>query len=163
MRAWASRVTVAAPRLRACALRLSQSLRRSISDAPAVRLERALGVVSNLNSLADVEDFALAAAALSPAAAASGGAAVLGSLPPSVRPLAVVKVGGEVIATPAMLASFAASLRGLREQGLTPVVVHGGGPQLNDELARLGVKPEYIGGALEWQGGAEGGGGRTGP
>jgi N-acetyl-gamma-glutamyl-phosphate reductase / acetylglutamate kinase len=26
------------------------------------------------------------------------------------------------------------------------VVIHGGGPQLNDELAKAGVQPEYIGG-----------------
>lgn len=143
MRAWASCASNAAPRLRAIAVRRAPTLQRSISDVPAARLERALGVISNVSSLADVEDFAMVAAALSPA---SSGSAAKSSLPSSVRPLAVVKVGGEVIATPAMLASFAASLRGLCEQGLTPVVVHGGGPQLNDELARLGVKPEYIGG-----------------
>ena len=25
-------------------------------------------------------------------------------------------------------------------------MIHGGGPQLNDELAKAGVQPEYIGG-----------------
>ena len=67
--------------------------------------------------------------------------------PPSgVRPIVVVKVGGEVITKePAVLTS---SLRFLREQGLQPVVIHGGGPQLNDELAKAGVQPQYIGGAF---------------
>jgi acetylglutamate kinase len=64
--------------------------------------------------------------------------------PESVRPIAVVKVGGEVITKePEVLTR---SLRFLRDQGLQPVVVHGGGPQLNDELAKAGVEPQYIGG-----------------
>lgn len=83
-------------------------------------------------SMRDVEDWVLT----------YGGA--LPSCVGGVRPLAVVKVGGEVIQKelPALLAS----LRALRSHGLSPVVIHGGGPQLNDELARVGVQPEYIGG-----------------
>ncbi|RYY31539.1 hypothetical protein EON62_06365, partial [archaeon] len=83
-------------------------------------------------SMRDVEDWVLT----------YGGA--LPSCVGGVRPLAVVKVGGEVIQKelPALLAS----LRALRSHGLSPVVIHGGGPQLNDELAKAGVQPEYIGG-----------------
>jgi acetylglutamate kinase len=61
-----------------------------------------------------------------------------------VRPLVVVKVGGEVITKD--LPALVSSLRFLRDFGLLPVVVHGGGPQLNDELAKAGVAPQYIGG-----------------
>ena len=126
------------------------------AQTASARQERAACVLSNLSSSADVEDYALVCAALSSPGSGSGSGSGGGGggggggplLPAGVRPLAVVKVGGEVIATAPMLAAFAASLRGLREHGLTPVVVHGGGPQLNDELARAGVRPEYIGGAF---------------
>ena len=61
-----------------------------------------------------------------------------------VRPLVLVKIGGDIITQ--SLPALAASLRHLAACGLAPVVVHGGGPQLNAELARMGVEPEYIGG-----------------
>ena len=89
----------------------------------------------NLHAGVDVEDFVITGAGASPAAAAAAG---------GVRPLAVVKVGGEVITKD--LPALVASLTVLRDAGLQPVVVHGGGPQLNDELAKAGVEPEYIGG-----------------
>lgn len=66
------------------------------------------------------------------------------AVPSQVRPLAVVKVGGDIITHSA--GDLTASLAFLRSCGILPVVVHGGGPQLNDELAKAGVKPEYIGG-----------------
>ena len=62
----------------------------------------------------------------------------------SVRPLIIVKVGGEVITKD--IDSLISSVKVLISSGLFPVIVHGGGPQLNDELAKAGVKPEYIGG-----------------
>jgi len=61
-----------------------------------------------------------------------------------VRPLVVVKVGGEVITKD--IANLVSSLRFMRASGLLPIVIHGGGPQLNDELAKAGVSPQYIGG-----------------
>lgn len=61
-----------------------------------------------------------------------------------VRPLIIVKVGGEVITKD--IDSLISSVKVLISSGLFPVIVHGGGPQLNDELAKAGVKPEYIGG-----------------
>jgi len=44
------------------------------------------------------------------------------------------------------LPSLISSVKVLISSGLFPVIVHGGGPQLNDELAKAGVQPEYIGG-----------------
>lgn len=61
-----------------------------------------------------------------------------------VRSLIIVKVGGEVITKD--IDSLISSVKVLIASGLFPVIVHGGGPQLNDELAKAGVKPEYIGG-----------------
>ena len=106
------------------------------APAPASRrLVQALAATLR-GGAADVEDLALTFG-LSPAASAPLARA-------GVRPLCVVKVGGEVITKdlPALVASLQAQIA----LGLFPVVVHGGGPQLNDELARAGVSPEYIGG-----------------
>jgi len=59
--------------------------------------------------------------------------------------LAVVKVGGEVMLTEE-IDVFARGLAFLYNVGLFPVVVHGAGPQMNDEMARRGVEPNYVGG-----------------
>ncbi len=42
--------------------------------------------------------------------------------------------------------AFAADMAFLRTVGIHPVVVHGGGPQINAMLARLGMKGEFRGG-----------------
>ncbi len=42
---------------------------------------------------------------------------------------------------PALAASFAADIVFLRYAGLRPVVVHGGGPQINAQLDKLGIEP----------------------
>ena len=112
---------------------------RSMSIAPAAeaaaRRAAALSLASSLPNAAAVENYAI-----------TYGLNANASLVPSgpSRPLCVVKVGGEVVAKDS--ATLVASLRALLAQGLTPVVVHGGGPQLNDELAKAGVEPQYIGG-----------------
>jgi acetylglutamate synthase len=46
---------------------------------------------------------------------------------------AVVKVGGAILADD--LENLVSSLAFLQQVGLTPIVVHGAGPQLNEELA----------------------------
>jgi acetylglutamate kinase len=58
----------------------------------------------------------------------------------------VVKYGGHAMADPALAASFAADVVFLRYAGLRPVVVHGGGPQINSQLDKLGIAPEFAGG-----------------
>ncbi|HET7593754.1 MAG TPA: acetylglutamate kinase [Rhodanobacteraceae bacterium] len=55
-----------------------------------------------------------------------------------VKRFAVVKVGGAVLRDE--LADLASSLTFLQQVGLTPVVVHGAGPQLDDELVRAGIE-----------------------
>jgi acetylglutamate kinase len=55
----------------------------------------------------------------------------------------VVKYGGNAMASPALQEAFAADVVFLRLAGLRPVVVHGGGPQINAMLARLGVPSEF--------------------
>jgi acetylglutamate kinase len=58
----------------------------------------------------------------------------------------VVKYGGHAMTDPALAASFAADIVFLRYAGLRPVVVHGGGPQINKHLDKLGIEPEFAGG-----------------
>jgi Amino acid kinase family len=71
----------------------------------------------------------------------------------------IIKVGGEVVDTG--LDELADALSALRAAGASPIVVHGGGPQMNKEIERLGLKPRYEGGACG-RGAAEGRAGRDG-
>jgi acetylglutamate kinase len=54
----------------------------------------------------------------------------------------VIKVGGGVVMDE--LDDFVESLSFLHNVGLCPIVIHGGGPQLNDELAKQGIVSDYI-------------------
>jgi acetylglutamate kinase len=58
----------------------------------------------------------------------------------------VVKYGGHAMTDPALAASFAADIVFLRYAGLRPVVVHGGGPQINAQLDTLGIEAKFAGG-----------------
>jgi bifunctional N-acetylglutamate synthase/kinase len=57
---------------------------------------------------------------------------------------AVVKVGGAVIRDE--LAALVSSLAFLQQVGLTPIVVHGAGPQLDEELAAAGIEKKVVNG-----------------
>ncbi|KIY52818.1 bifunctional acetylglutamate kinase/N-acetyl-gamma-glutamyl-phosphate reductase [Fistulina hepatica ATCC 64428] len=65
------------------------------------------------------------------------------SHPSEPAKFAVIKVGGAVLD---QVDELALSLAFLYRLGLYPVVLHGGGPQLNDIIEREGVVPEYIDG-----------------
>lgn len=55
----------------------------------------------------------------------------------------VIKYGGNAMTSEQLQRSFAEDVVFLRLAGLRPVVVHGGGPQINDMLSRLGVTSEF--------------------
>ncbi|HET7845819.1 MAG TPA: acetylglutamate kinase, partial [Xanthomonadales bacterium] len=57
---------------------------------------------------------------------------------------AVVKVGGAVLSED--LDNLVSSLAFLQQVGLTPIVVHGAGPQLNEELSREGIATPIVDG-----------------
>jgi len=57
---------------------------------------------------------------------------------------AVIKVGGEILRSE--MESLTTSLVFLRSVGLTPIVVHGAGPQLSDALRARGVEPAFVDG-----------------
>jgi acetylglutamate kinase len=56
----------------------------------------------------------------------------------------VIKYGGNAMTDPALQAAFAADVVLLKLVGINPVVVHGGGPQIESLLKRLGKKGEFI-------------------
>lgn len=58
----------------------------------------------------------------------------------------VVKVGGEIAKTPDALDIFAQDVAMLSQLGIRVVVVHGGGPQLDEVSDKMGVKPEKVAG-----------------
>ena len=58
----------------------------------------------------------------------------------------VVKYGGNAMIDDELKAAFAADMAFLRTVGVHPVVVHGGGPQINAMLKRLGMAGEFRGG-----------------
>lgn len=57
---------------------------------------------------------------------------------------AVVKVGGAVLRDE--LQDLASSLTFLQQVGLTPIVLHGAGPQLDEELAAAGIDKQTVNG-----------------
>jgi acetylglutamate kinase len=60
--------------------------------------------------------------------------------------IVVIKYGGNAMVDDELKRAFAQDVVFLRSAGLKPVVVHGGGPQINQMLARLGITTEFRGG-----------------
>ncbi len=56
----------------------------------------------------------------------------------------VVKLGGNAMIEEALKAAFARDVVLLKLVGMNPVVVHGGGPQIEGMLTRLGKKGEFV-------------------
>lgn len=58
----------------------------------------------------------------------------------------VVKYGGHAMVDDALQKSFARDMVLLKLVGMNPVIVHGGGPQINDLLKQIGKKSDFIDG-----------------
>lgn len=56
----------------------------------------------------------------------------------------VIKYGGNAMTDEALKAGFAQDVVMLKLVGLNPVVVHGGGPQINEMLEKIGKQGEFI-------------------
>ena len=56
----------------------------------------------------------------------------------------VIKYGGNAMTDPALQADFAEDVVLLKLVGMNPVVVHGGGPQIEEALAKIGKKGTFI-------------------
>jgi N-acetyl-gamma-glutamyl-phosphate reductase / acetylglutamate kinase len=111
---------------------------RSSAAAPAVFQRRAyavpaegglstrsavLGVLSNISSKREIEQYLELFSSV------------------SSHQFAVIKVGGAILTD--HLESLCSALSQLYHMGLYPVILHGGGPQLNKLLEEAGVEPEY--------------------
>ena len=77
-------------------------------------------------------------------------AAVLSEAMPYMRRHAgetfVIKYGGHAMGEPKLAEMFARDIVLLRQIGINPIVVHGGGPQIAEMLERLKIKSEFIDG-----------------
>lgn len=60
--------------------------------------------------------------------------------------IVVVKYGGNAMTDDLLKRAFAADMAFLRNCGIHPVVVHGGGPQITTMLQKLGVQGDFRGG-----------------
>lgn len=58
--------------------------------------------------------------------------------------IVVVKFGGNAMGDEDAMAEFARDIVLMRQVGLNPIVVHGGGPMINSMLDRLGIKSEFV-------------------
>lgn len=58
----------------------------------------------------------------------------------------VVKFGGNAMVSQDLATAFAQDIALLKQSGVNPVVVHGGGPQIQDLLSRLGIESRFEGG-----------------
>ncbi|ALD63464.1 acetylglutamate kinase [Glutamicibacter soli] len=58
----------------------------------------------------------------------------------------VIKYGGNAMVNEQLRRAFAEDIVFLRHAGINPVVVHGGGPQINKMLDTLGIESEFRGG-----------------
>ncbi len=56
----------------------------------------------------------------------------------------VVKYGGRAMVDEELKASFAQDIVLLRYVGINPVVVHGGGPQIDQTLQKMGISSRYV-------------------
>ena len=56
----------------------------------------------------------------------------------------VIKYGGNAMTDPALQQHFAEDVVLLKLVGMNPIVVHGGGPQIDDALAKVGKKGTFI-------------------
>ncbi len=56
----------------------------------------------------------------------------------------VIKYGGNAMTDPALQQDFAEDIVLLKLVGMNPIVVHGGGPQIDDALAKVGKKGTFI-------------------
>jgi len=94
-------------------------------------------------SLASFQERSVGAASTDPL---SGSASVHGLLEPLHGQTVVIKYGGAAMEKPGLRDLFCRDIALVRTLGVQPVVVHGGGPQIDRMMKRLGKSPHFIGG-----------------
>ena len=58
----------------------------------------------------------------------------------------VIKLGGNAMSDMAHFSNFARDVMLLKQVGIKPIIIHGGGPQINEMLEKLSIAPEFIDG-----------------
>ncbi|MBF0420443.1 MAG: acetylglutamate kinase [Magnetococcales bacterium] len=58
----------------------------------------------------------------------------------------VIKYGGHAMVEESLKVSFVKDVILMRQVGIKPVVVHGGGPQIGQTMTRMGLKPQFVDG-----------------
>ncbi|MEL6619569.1 MAG: acetylglutamate kinase [Pseudomonadota bacterium] len=58
----------------------------------------------------------------------------------------VIKLGGHAMGSDEAMASFANDVVLMRQVGVNPVIVHGGGPMINQMLERLNIQSDFVNG-----------------
>lgn len=60
--------------------------------------------------------------------------------------IVVIKLGGHAMGSDDAMESFARDVVLMQQVGVNPVIVHGGGPMINDLLGRLDIKSDFVDG-----------------
>ncbi|MCZ4352542.1 acetylglutamate kinase [Roseovarius aestuarii] len=60
--------------------------------------------------------------------------------------IVVIKFGGHAMGDDTAMDTFARDIVLMRQVGVNPVIVHGGGPMINDMLAKLDIKSDFVNG-----------------
>ena len=58
----------------------------------------------------------------------------------------VIKFGGHAMGDETAMDAFARDIVLMKQVNIRPIVVHGGGPMINEMLARLDIKSEFVNG-----------------
>jgi acetylglutamate kinase len=58
----------------------------------------------------------------------------------------VIKFGGHAMGNDEAMETFARDIVLMQQVGVNPVIVHGGGPMINEMLDRLNIKSEFVAG-----------------
>ena len=56
----------------------------------------------------------------------------------------VIKCGGRILLDPNLFRNFIDDVAILKKLGLTPIIVHGGGPRIKKKLSELGIETKFI-------------------
>ncbi len=60
--------------------------------------------------------------------------------------IVVIKLGGHAMGSDEAMETFARDVVLMRHVGVNPVIVHGGGPMINEMLERLEIRSDFVGG-----------------
>jgi len=60
--------------------------------------------------------------------------------------IVVIKLGGHAMGSDEAMDSFARDVVLMQQVGVNPVIVHGGGPMINEMLGKLGVESQFVNG-----------------